>query len=140
MSLPAYSCRILLGARGHLLLSRMPQCNRRHNEQPVSLVQFRTWSPLLKELNRKPCIACQTWTRYTSCLRAVTRAHLSLRIRISPSTTCQGIHILHHPTILRRQCRFSVRREYSRNWTLRHCFTSFITTLGRINSKCSPKN
>jgi len=139
-SLLALSCRTLLEARGHLLLSRMPQCNRRHNERPASLVQFQTWSPPSKELNRKPCIACRTWTRYTSCLRAVTRVHPNLRIRISPSTTCQGIPTPRRRTILRRRCQFSVRRAYSRNWTSRHCFTSFITTLGRINSISQPRN
>jgi len=137
-----YSCRTLLVARGHLLSSRMPRCNRRHrhNERPASLDLYQTWSPLLKESSKKPYTACRIWNRYTSCLRVVTRAHLNLRIRISPSTTCQGTPTPHHRIILRRRCRSSARRECSRNWTSRRCFTSSITTLGRINSECFPKS
>lgn len=140
MSSLVYSCRTLPEVRGHLPLSRMPQCNRRHSELPVSLVQFQTWSHLLRELNRKPYTACRTWTKCTSCLRAVTRVHPNLRTQISPSTTCQGIPTPRRRTIARRRCRSSVLREYSRNWTSRHCFTSFITTLDRINSERSPEN
>ena len=133
------SCRTPLEAYGHLLSSRMPRCNRRHNEQQVFLVQYQTWLPLLKELGRKPCTVCRTWTRYTSCSKGVIRVHLSPRIRISPSTMCRGTPIPHHRIILRQRWRSSVLREYSRSWMSRHCSMSSITTLERINSKRFPE-
>ena len=130
-----YSCRTLLEARGPLPSSRMPRCHPRHNERPAFRVRYRTLFFLLRESNRKLYTVCQTWTRYTSCLRVDTRARLNLRIQINPSTTCQGIHTPHHRIILRRRSLSSVLRECSHNWTLRHCSTFSITILGRINSK-----
>ena len=132
---PAHSCRILLVARAHLPLSRMPRCNHRHNGRPVSLVPFQILSPLSKESNRKLCIACRTSTRFTNYSRVVTRAHPNRRIRISPSTTCQEIHIPRRRTILRDHCRSSLPQDCSRNWMLRHCSTYFITTPERIHSE-----
>ena len=140
MSPRLHSCRALLEARGRPPLSRMLRCNSNSNERPASLGHYQIWSPLSKGLSRKPCTACQTWTRSTSCLNTVTRAHPNPRIRTSPSTTYQGTPTPHRRIILKRRCRSSVQRECSRNWTLRRCFTSSITTLGRINSKHFPKN
>jgi hypothetical protein len=136
MGLSMFSCRTPLVARGHPLLSRTPQYNRRHSEQPLSLVLSQIWSPLSKESSRKLCIVCRTWTRYTSCLRVVTPVHLNLRIRTSPSTTSRGIPIPRHRIILKRHCRFSLPRVCSPNWTSRRCSTSSITTLGHIHSRC----
>jgi len=134
------SCRTLLVARGHLLSSRIPRCNHRRNERPLSLVPYQTWSPLSRESSRRPCAACRTWTRYTSCSRVVTRVHLNLRTRISLSTMCQGIPTPHRFTTLKRRCQSSVRRGCSRNWTSRHCFTFSITTPEHINSERFPEN
>ena len=139
MSPRVYSYRTPLVVRGHLLSFRMPRCNRSRNEQPVSLVLYQIWSPLLKESSRKPCTACRTWTRYTSCLRVVTQAHLNLRIRINPSTMYQGILTPHPRIILRRRCRSSARRECSHNWTSRRCFTFSIITPEHINSEYFPQ-